>query len=101
VTLEVVPEILSVILQSDIEYIRLSNNNIDSLGAGTIAEYLEVDPPIHQIDLECNHLNDDDAVLILQALKRNTKLRQLDLHFNNLTSIGVKAHSPVSLTAQV
>jgi hypothetical protein len=85
------PEILSVILQSDVSHIGLSNNYIDSLGAVKIAEYLEVDPPIHQIDLECNHLNDDDAVLISQALKRNTNLRQLDLHFNNLTSIGVKS----------
>ena len=85
------PTILSIILQSYVSIINLSNNNIDSLGALKIAEYLEVDPPIHQIDLECNHLNDDDAVLISQALKRNTNLRHMHLHFNNLTSIGVKS----------
>jgi len=61
------------------------------LGAVKIAEYLESDPPIHQIDLECNHLNNDDALLISQALKRNTNLKTLSLHANNLTCIGVKA----------
>ena len=85
------PEILSVILQSDVKYINLYNNNIDSLGAVKIAEYLEVDPPIHQIDLDYNHLNDDDAILISQALKRNTNLTAINLCLNNFTSIGVKA----------
>ena len=36
-------------------------------------------------------LKDNDIILILQALKRNTHLRHLDLEGNNLTSIGVKA----------
>ena len=85
------PEILSVILQSEVKYINLYNNNIDSLGAVKIAEYLEVDPPIHQIDLDYNHLNDNDAILILQALKRNTNLMGINIHSNNFTSTGVKA----------
>jgi hypothetical protein len=85
------PEILLVILQSDVKYIYINNNNIDSLGAVIIAEYLESDPPIHSIDLSHNRLNDEDAVLISQALKRNTNLRQIDFRLNNFTSIGVKA----------
>jgi Leucine-rich repeat (LRR) protein len=84
-------EILSVILQSDVKFIFLSNNNIDSLGAVKIAEYLESDPPIQRIVLNCNRLNDDDAILISQALKRNRNLRHLHLERNNITSIGVKA----------
>ena len=84
------PEILSVILQSDVERIILSNNNIDSLGAVKIAEYLESDPPIDRIDLDHNRLNDDDAILISQALKRNTNLKTICLLMNNITSIGVK-----------
>jgi hypothetical protein len=82
---------LSVILQSDVRHIDICNNNIDSLGAVTIAEYLESDPPIERLSLGCNRLNDDDAILILQALKRNTNLCEIYLHTNNLTSIGVKA----------
>ena len=85
------PEMLSVILQSDVEIIYLDNNNIDSLGAVTIAEYLESDPPIVRLVLACNRLNDNDAILISQALKRNTNMRHLLLEGNNFTSIGVKA----------
>jgi hypothetical protein len=84
------PEILSVVLQSDVEYINLKNNNIVSLGAVTIAEYLERNPPIQCIVLDHNRLN-DDAILISQALKRNTNLVTIHLHSNNITSIGVKA----------
>jgi hypothetical protein len=85
------PEILSVVLQSDIRSIYLSNNNIDSLGAVIIAEYLEGDPPIHDINLDDNQLNDDDALLISHALKRNSNLRHLGLLGNNFSSSGVKA----------
>jgi hypothetical protein len=85
------PEILSVMLQSDVECIILSNNNIDSSGAVKIAEYLESDPPIQRIVLAHNRLNDDDVILISQALKRNTHLDTIRLHTNNFTSIGVKA----------
>jgi hypothetical protein len=85
------PEMLSVILQSDVKYINLENNNIDSLGAVRIAEYLEGNPPIEEFGLDHNQLNDDDAVLISQALKRNTNLHQINLRSNNFTSIGVKA----------
>jgi Ran GTPase-activating protein (RanGAP) involved in mRNA processing and transport len=85
------PEILSAMLPTDIEFIILDNNNIDSLGADKIAEYLEGDPPVVRIDLDCNRLNDDDAMLISQALMRNTNLRTISLHSNNFTSIGVKA----------
>jgi hypothetical protein len=85
------PEILSAILQSDIKWINLDNNNIDSFGAVKIAEYLESDQPIDRIDLNCNRLNDDDAMLISQALKRNTNLKTLHIHSNNFTCIGVKA----------
>ena len=85
------PEILLVILQSDVEYINMNNNNIESLGAVKIAEFIESDLPIKKLSLCHNRLNDNDAVLISQALKRNTKLRELELVGNNFTSIGVKA----------
>jgi Ran GTPase-activating protein (RanGAP) involved in mRNA processing and transport len=85
------PEILSVILQSDVKYIYINNNNIDSLGAITIAEYLEGNPPIKHLFLDRNRLNDDDAILISRALRRNTNLKTINLHSNSFTSIGVKA----------
>ena len=85
------PEILLVILQSDVSIINLEHNNIESLGAAKIAQYLEDDPPIRRIDLECNRLNDGDIIHISQALKRNTNLKTIRLHTNNFTSISVKA----------
>jgi len=85
------PEMLLVILQTNIEHIDLVNINIDSLGAAKIAEYLEGDPPIQRIYLGHNRLNDDDVILISQALKRNTNLTEINLHSNNFTSIVVKA----------
>jgi hypothetical protein len=85
------PDILSVILQSDVEHIYLDNNNIDSFGAVKIAEYLEGDPPVEVLFLAHNRLKDDDAILISQALKRNTSLEIIFLHSNNFTSIGMKA----------
>jgi len=85
------PEILLVILQSDIRFIILDNNNIDSLGSVKIAEYLAGNPPIHAIDLDYNRLNDDDAILISQALRRNTNLLIIHLHSNKITSMGIKA----------
>ena len=84
-------EILLAILHSDVKCICLDNNNIDSLGAVKIAEYLEGDPPIEAFSLDHNRLNDDDAILISQALKRNTNLRNLELEGNKFTSIGVRA----------
>jgi hypothetical protein len=84
------PEILSVILQSDASCTDLRHNNIDSLGAVKIAEYLEGNPPIHSIGIDHNQLNDDDALLISHALKRNTNMHLIQLHSNKITSIGVK-----------
>jgi hypothetical protein len=85
------PEVLSVILQADVKTIYLNNNNINSLGAVKIAECLEGDPLIEHLFLGHNQLNDDDAQLISQALKRNTNLRRIDFLSNNFTSIGAKA----------
>jgi hypothetical protein len=85
------PEILLVILQSDIRCINLNYNNIDSLGAIKVAEHLASDPPIEKLFLARSRLNDDDAMLISQALKWNTKLKSIYLNLNNFTSIGVKA----------
>jgi hypothetical protein len=85
------PDILLIILQSDVRKIILRSNNIDSLGAVKIAEYLDVNPIMKHINLNHNRLNDDDAILISQSLKRNRILRHLDLVGNNITSIGVKA----------
>ena len=85
------PDILTVILQSDVNHIVLCISDIDSLGAVKISEYLEGNPPIGFLYLDHNGFNDDDAILLSRALKRNTNLRQIFLRSNNFTSVGVKA----------
>jgi hypothetical protein len=85
------PEILSIILQSEVKSISLSNNSIDSLGVVKIAECIEGNSPTEHLNLGNNNLNDEDALAISQALKRNTNLTRLNLQKNNFTSIGVKA----------
>jgi len=85
------PDILSVILQSDVKVIDLSHNHIDSLGAVKISEYLESNPPVKFLKLDNNSFNDDDAILFSQALKSNTNLLALCLTRNNFSSVGVKA----------
>jgi hypothetical protein len=85
------PEILSVILQSDVESLEITANNINSLGAIKIAEYLESNTSMMCLHLYDNCLNDDDAVLISRALQENYKLVYLSIYWNNFTSVGVKA----------
>jgi hypothetical protein len=85
------PEILSVILQSEVISIDLSNNNIDSLGVVEIAECIEGNSPTKHLNLSCNNLNDEDAIVICWALKRNTNLTRLELEKNLFTFVGLKA----------
>jgi hypothetical protein len=56
-------DILSVILQSDVKDINLSHNNIDSLGAIKITDYLEGNPPVNNLSLAENRFGDEDAIL--------------------------------------
>jgi hypothetical protein len=85
------PEILSVILQSNVKNLDLSHNNIDSLGAIKIAEHIQGNKPIEYLRLHHNNLNDEDALLLSQALMTNTNLTGLEICSNNLTSVGIRA----------
>jgi hypothetical protein len=84
------PEILSVILESEVKDIDFGNNSIDSLGAVGIVECIESNSHTERLYIGKNNLNDEDALAISRALKRNTTLTRLNLEKNNFTSIGVK-----------
>jgi hypothetical protein len=84
-------DILSLILQSNVESIKLIGNNIDSSGAIRIAEFLKSNTKTNGLDLDFNLLNDDDAVVLAQALKVNTKLKWINLESNRFTVTGIKA----------
>jgi hypothetical protein len=76
------PEILSVILQSEVRCINLFKNGIDSLGVVKIAEYIESNARTEHLYLGSNNLNDGDALVISRALKKNTTLTGLKLENN-------------------
>jgi len=85
------PGILSVILESEVKSIYVSNNSIDSLGAVGIVECIKSNSPTEHLYIDKNNLDDEDALAISRALKRNTNLTLLHLEQNNFTSVGVKA----------
>ena len=69
-------------------YIDLERNHIRTGGGTVISDYLATDPPLKKLDLRNNNLNDEDARLMSQALKRNTNLGYLFLFDNDITEIG-------------
>ena len=72
-------------------HINLDKNEIRTGGSTAIPDYLATNPPLKYLFLANNHLNDDDAVLIAHALKRNTNLQHLRLSDNDITCIGLTA----------
>ena len=50
-------------------------------------------PPLKELFLARNHLNDDDALLIAHALKQNNNLQYLRLGDNDITDVGRTALS--------
>ena len=68
-------------------------NNIQTGGGTAISDYLATNPPLTDLYLRNNHLNDEDAVLIARALKHNSTLQILGLEENNITKFGRSALS--------
>ena len=67
-------EILSVILQSNVKAIHLDRNNI----GGNQGFAIPRGQPAHsELSLGANGFNDDDAIILSQALKRNTNLKEI------------------------
>lgn len=83
-------DILRSIMHDDckLECIDLPGNGIKTDGSTHIADFLAKSPPLRELTLENNHLNDDDAQAIAEALKTNTNLKTLILRGNDITSRG-------------
>jgi len=69
-----------------------------------IPDYITSNPPLKYLYLSSNELNNDDAILISQALKQNTNLKELRLWNNNISDIGKEAlskatYDPTSLNS--
>lgn len=72
-----------------LECLDLPGNDIRTHGSRHIADFLAKNPPLRELTLESNHLNDDDAEAIAEALKTNTNLKTLILRDNDITGRGV------------
>ncbi|KAL3757840.1 hypothetical protein ACHAWU_006148 [Discostella pseudostelligera] len=82
----IIPAVLS-----NISYIKLDGNVIDSYGATLIANCLAQNPSVKNLSLSNNALVDRDAYKLAASLKTNTTLRNLALEGNNITHAGLKA----------
>ncbi|KAL9186889.1 hypothetical protein ACHAXT_010609 [Thalassiosira profunda] len=71
--------------------IGVHTNNIRTMGDTHIPDYLASNPPLRSLALGKNKLDDNDAMLIAEALKRNTNLRYLWLDGNEITEVGQNA----------
>lgn len=87
------PAIMHTLLNScyRLENLYLNGNDIGSVGAFLIANFLEYNPLLVFMDLDDNHLNDDDVILFANALKSNTNLKDLSLGRNDFTDVGKQA----------
>jgi len=89
--------ILKLLIASDKswKYIDFECNNFMTRGCTAIPDYIAKNPSLQSLYLKGNHLNDNDAILIAQALEHNTNLRQLSLMHNAFTDNGETALSKV------
>ncbi|KAL7527690.1 hypothetical protein ACHAXR_004966 [Thalassiosira sp. AJA248-18] len=71
--------------------IDLDLNNIRTLGGTHLPDFLATNPPLQELYLEHNHLNDNDATLIAEALKLNRNLTILRVGGNEITDTGCSA----------
>lgn len=83
---------------SQLQVCNLAENEIGPAGARSIAENLK-DPKcvIHTLILDSNHLRDEGAMEIAEALKFNTTLKTLDLRYNYISRRGLLALREVLL----
>ena len=70
--------------------INLDSNMIRPMGTH-LTHFLSTNPPLNELSLQDNLLDDDDARLIVTALKHNTNLRKLHLDGNKITNVGCTA----------
>ena len=87
----------TILIVSDLQFmpvltsLDLRLNHIGDEGAKAIAEALKVNPVLTILRLDGNGIGDDGAKAIAEALKVNPVLNNLDLRFNSIGDDGAKA----------
>ena len=71
--------------------LSFSENNLQTNGRRDIPDLIAANTPLESLDLSSNRLVDDDAILIGNALRWNTRLRKLVLTKNNVQERGMCA----------
>ncbi|EJK76400.1 hypothetical protein THAOC_01840, partial [Thalassiosira oceanica] len=85
---------------STYKVLDLWGNDLQTNGRTNIPDLIAANPPLVELNLRVNRLNDDDAVLIARSLGRNTHLRKLDVGNNNIQERGMRAlHKAVNDTS--
>lgn len=56
-----------------------------------LADFIRGNHPLETLDLSYNKISDNEAVLLVAALKKNTNLKRMHLHNNKITEEGEKA----------
>ena len=76
---------------SSLEKLNLSKNEIKitNEGAKMIAEALQLNTTLKQLDLSINKIFDDGATAISNVLKSNITLQELNISHNNITNKGI------------
>jgi len=100
-------EVLCSILTSSKDFISIdfSGNRIQTRGGSEIPDYIAMNTSLTHLYLEENNLNDEDAMLIAQALKDNNSLKEIHLERNvGITDVGRNAllktmYDPTSLNS--
>ena len=69
---------------SRLQILNLNNNNMTGEVAEDLANVIKTNSHLEQLGLESNNLG-SSAIIILQALKENSKLQILNLNNNNMT----------------
>jgi hypothetical protein len=80
--------------QLKLENLNMSFSGITSFHsnvATVLSDFLATDPPLMELELQGNYLNDNAAVLIAGSLRSNKSLRMLDLSGNSITDVSREA----------
>lgn len=67
------------------------DNHIGDEGAKAIAEALKVNPTCNLVDMDANMIGDEGASALADALEASKSLNYLFLQFNQIGHVGLKA----------
>ena len=77
-------------LQANTKLISLTLRNINNHGVISIAETIQVNTTLQNLDISSNNISDAEAIAISDSLKTNSSLVKLNISWNNITNEGAK-----------